>query len=92
MRGTPKPLRTDVDREHEAMRGDIVYLARRPRYEFVLTVSPEWPHGPHRGRVFCQVHFRGRHDGQAVTLDVAGLTDFYDGPSQFMEYIHTSET
>jgi hypothetical protein len=71
--------------------GDIVYLVRRPGYEFVLTVPPGWPHGLHGGLALFQLHFRGQHDSQAVTLDLAGLTDFYERLSELMEYIHTSQ-
>jgi hypothetical protein len=91
MSGSSKPLRADVDREREAVIGDIVYLVRRSRYEFVLTVPQGWPHGLDGGRVLFQAHFRDQHDGQGVTLDLAGLTDFYESLGQLMEYIHTAE-
>lgn len=58
-----EPLHTGSGQECEAAMGDIVYLVKRPGYEFVLTVPTARPHCLNWGQTCFQVRLRDQHSG-----------------------------
>jgi hypothetical protein len=82
-----KPLHADSDQARDRHLGDVVYLVKRPGYEFVLTVLKAGSQCLKGERVFFQGLFRDQHGGQGVTLDLEELTDFYESLGKLMEYV-----
>jgi hypothetical protein len=87
MTQSPEHLDTDFDRERDADRYQIVYLIKRPGYEFVLSV-PTAPTADLSGaEALFQLRFRQLHQQREVVLDLKALEDFYDSLSRLMEYL-----
>src|SRR5687768_13016199 len=76
---TPTPEHRDPDfhREHDPSRFQVVYLVKRPSYEFVY-YSPTAPAAYLSGeQAFVQMRFQDRHRGQAHVLELEVLEDLY---------------
>lgn len=87
---TPTPEHRDPDfhREHDPSRFQIVYLVKRPSYEFVY-YSPTAPAAYLSGeQAFVQMRFQDRHRGQAHVLELEVLEDLYESLSRLMEYLN----
>jgi hypothetical protein len=81
-------LDADFDRERDANRYEIVYVSKRPGYEFLFSVPT-----PHTADVSAapplfHLRFRAPHQERGVVLDLKGLEDFYESLSRLMEYIN----
>jgi hypothetical protein len=88
MTPTPEHRDTDFDRERDPNKFQVVYLVKRPGYEFVY-YSPTAPAAYLGGeQAFVQMHFPGRHQGQAHVLELEVLEDFYESLSRLMEYLN----
>jgi hypothetical protein len=82
-----EPLDADFDRERDANGYEIVYLIKRPRYEFVFSVpTAHWADGSAPPPLF-HLRFRAPSQQQGVVLDLEVLEDFYESLSRLMEYI-----
>jgi hypothetical protein len=88
MTPTPEHRDTDFDRERDPNRFQVVYLVKRPSYEFVY-YSPTAP-AAHPGgeQAFVQMRFPDRHRGQAHVLELEVLEDLYESLSRLMEYLN----
>jgi hypothetical protein len=87
---TPTPEHRDPDfhREHDPSRFQVVYLVKRPSYEFVY-YSPTAPAAyPSGEQAFVQMRFQDRHRGQAHVLELEVLEDLYESLSRLMEYLN----
>jgi hypothetical protein len=85
---SPDYLDRDDEREDDPEMYDVVYLVKRPAYEFVFAV-PKTPAALLRGRhAFFQVRFRNELEEQGFVLDLEALEDFYEGLSRLMEYVN----
>jgi hypothetical protein len=87
---TPTPEHRDPDfhREHDPSRFQVVYLVKRPSYEFVYH-SPTAPAAYLSGeQAFVQMRFQDRHRGQAHVLELEVLEDLYESLSRLMEYLN----
>jgi hypothetical protein len=87
---TPTPEHRDPDfhREHDPSRFQVVYLVKRPSYEFVY-YSPTAPAAYLSGeQAFVQMRFQDRHRGQAHVLELEVLEDLYESLSRLMEYLN----
>jgi hypothetical protein len=87
MNWSPEPLDTDSGREGEGHRYQVVYLAKRSGYEFVLSVPATHAAYRRSEQALFQARFQGQHQGQAVVLDLTALEDFYESLSRLMEYV-----
>jgi hypothetical protein len=87
MNQPPEPLDSDVSREHGLHPYHVVYLVKRPAYEFIFAV-PETPPPFSGGReAFFQLRFRAQLNRLGIVLKLDELQDFYDSLSCLMEYI-----
>ena len=78
---------TDFDREHDANMYEIVYLIKRPGYEFVFSVPTAHTADVSDASALFQLRFRKPHQEQEVVLDLKALEDFYESLSRLMEYV-----
>jgi hypothetical protein len=85
---TPEHRDPDFHREHDPSRFQVVYLVKRPSYEFVY-YSPTAPAAYLSGeQAFVQMRFQDRHRGQAHVLELEVLEDLYESLSRLMEYLN----
>jgi hypothetical protein len=89
MTESSKHLDTDFDRECDAKMHEIVYLIKRPGYEFAFSV-PTAPLADlsHASPLF-RLRFQMLPQGQEVVLDLKALEDFYESLTHLMEYVNT---
>jgi hypothetical protein len=78
---------TDFDREHDAHMYEIVYVIKRPGYEFVLSVPAAHTTDLTDASARFQLRFRGPHREREVVLDLKALEDFYESLSCLMDYV-----
>jgi hypothetical protein len=79
---------TDFDREHDAQMYEIVYVIKRPGYEFYLSVPTAHTSDMSDASARFQLRFRGSHREQEVVLDLKTLEDFYESLSGLMDYVN----
>jgi hypothetical protein len=84
-------LDTDVDRERDASAHQVVYLVRRPGYEFVLSIPATRVADPSGEQARFQARFGDQHQGQAFVLNLEVLEDFYESLSRLMEYVRIEQ-
>jgi hypothetical protein len=87
MTQSPEHLDTDFYRERDADMYQIVYLIKRPAYEFVLSVPTAPAVDLSGAEALFQLRFRQLHQQREVVLDLKALEDFYDSLSRLMEYL-----
>jgi hypothetical protein len=87
MTPSPEHLDTDFDRERDANMYQIVYLIKRPGYEFVLLVPTAHTADLSDAPAIFQLRFRKPHQEWEVVLDLNALEDFYESLSRLMEYV-----
>jgi hypothetical protein len=88
MTQSPEHFGTDFDGEREAKLYEIVYLIKRPEYEFVFSVPTAHPADLREASALFQLRFRKPHPEREVVLDLKALEDFYESLSRLMEYIN----
>jgi hypothetical protein len=82
-------LDTDFDRERNANMYEIVYVIKRPGYEFVFSVPTAHSADGSDASALFQLRFRKPHQECEVVLDLKALEDFYESLSGLMEYVST---
>jgi hypothetical protein len=84
---SPEHLDTDFDRARDANMYQIVYLIKRPGYEFVLSVPTAYNADLSDAPAIFQLRFQKPHQEWEVVLDLNALEDFYESLSRLMEYV-----
>jgi hypothetical protein len=84
-----KHLDSDFDRECDAKMYEIVYLIKRPGYEFAFSL-PTAPLADlsHTSPLF-RLRFRKTPPEHEVVLDLKALEDFYESLTRLIEYVAT---
>jgi hypothetical protein len=67
----------------------VMYLVKRPSYEFVYAIPTGHPIFRSVERAFFHVRFKDRPQTGSFVLNLEELEDFYDGLRQLVEYIRT---
>ena len=78
---------TDFDRERDANMYEIVYLIKRPGYEFVFSIPTAPTANLSDASALFQLRFGKPHQKQEIVLDLKALEDFYESLSRLMEYV-----
>ena len=81
-------LDTDFGWERDANRYEIVYVIKRPGYEFVFSVPTAHTADVSAPPPLFRLRFRTPHQERGVVLDLRALEDFYESLSRLMEYIN----
>ena len=83
--------RMDADRGWEP-RGttyQVMYLVKRPGYDFIFAIPKDYPLFRNPDRAILQVCLTGQRQSHSFVLNLEELQDFYDGLSHLVEYIRT---
>jgi hypothetical protein len=65
----------------------VVYLAKRPSYEFSFAIPEDRPLIFSADQALFQMRFRDQHQPHGFVLNLEELEDLYEGLSQLLEYI-----
>jgi hypothetical protein len=81
------PLHTNASQKQELQPYHVVYLVKRPAYEFIFAI-PKTPQ-PFSGgkKPFFQLYFHPHRNQQGVVLQLDELQDFYESLSHLMKYL-----
>jgi hypothetical protein len=91
MTRSSEPIDGDSDRERDGNSYQVVYLVKRPTYEFIYAVPEVQAPSPSGSAAVFQVHVRNQPQGQRFRLDLQGLEDFYESLGGLLEYVHTEQ-
>ena len=89
MPGSPDGMDSGCNWEARRANYQVMYLVKRPAYEFVFATptGPPLFHGIERA--FFQVRFKAQPQTDSFALNLEELEDFYDALTQLVEYIRT---
>ena len=79
---------TGCNREPDAHMYEIVYVIKRPGYEFVFSVPTARTADLTDVSPRLQLRFRTPHQEREIMLDLKALEDFYESLSRLMEYVN----
>ena len=89
MPGYPKRMEIDTDWISHRATYQVMYLAKRPSYEFMFAIPEDHQRFLSADRPLFQVRFKDQRQTHDVVLNLDELEDFYAGLSQLVEYIKT---
>jgi hypothetical protein len=85
----------NVDSEYDSGRlmesHEIMYLAKRPSYEFCFAVPRRQATQLSAERPLLQLRFKDQCQMSDLVLEIDEMEDFFDGLSRLMEYVHAEE-
>jgi hypothetical protein len=84
----PHKTETEFSREGIPATHEIVYLVKRPSYEFCLAIPKSRATFESNGGTLFQVRFTGQSQLHALVLKMGGTEDFFDRLSRLMDYIN----
>jgi hypothetical protein len=87
MPGSPKHMETDPASKSAQATYQVMYLAKRPSYEFSLAIPEGHPLSLSADQALFQLRLKDRPQAYAVVLTLDELEDFYDKLSQLVAYI-----
>ena len=73
----------DIPATHE-----LVYLVKRPSYEFCLAMPKSRATFESNGGTLFQVRFTGQSQLHTLVLKMGEIEDFFDGLSRLIDFIH----
>ena len=88
---SPENVDTEFDRHPIMETHDIMYLARRPSYEFCLAIPRERATHSGEERPLQHVRFKDQCQMPGLVLEVDKMEDFFEGLSGLMEYVRAEE-
>jgi hypothetical protein len=89
MSGSPKHMEVDSIWKSSQAAYQIMYLAKRPAYEFIFAIPTDHRLSLSADRPLFQVRFNDQRQAHDVVLNLDDLEDFYAGLGQLVEYIKT---
>ena len=87
MPGSPKHLEVDSAWKSHRATYQVMYLAKRPSYEFMFAMPEDHRRFLNADRPLFQMRFKNRPQAHDIVLDLDELEDFYQGLSHLVEYI-----
>jgi hypothetical protein len=87
MPGSANPMDADRNWESRGTTYQVMYLVKRPSYNFIFAIPQEYPLFRNANRAILQVCVKGRRQPPSFVLNLEELKDFYDGLSHLVEYI-----
>jgi hypothetical protein len=87
MHGSPKRLDADSAWVSQRATYQVMYLVKRPSYEFSLAIPEGCPLVRSADRAVFQMRFRDQHQPHGFVLNAEELEDFYEGLGRLVEYI-----
>jgi hypothetical protein len=91
MTPSPENVDTEVDWERIMETHEIMYLVKRPSYEFCFAVPRRQTTRPGGERPIVQVRFKDQWQMPGLVLEIGEIRDFFEGLSRLMDYVHAEE-
>jgi hypothetical protein len=85
---SPRKTETDFSGEGIPATHEIVYLVKRPSYEFCFAIPKSRAIHESNGEPLLQVLFGGESPLHTLVFRMGETEDFFDGLSRLMDYIH----
>ena len=89
MPGSPKRMEVDSAWKFHQATYQVMYLAKRPSYEFIFAIPEDHRRFLSADRPVLQLRFKDQPRAHDIVLDLDELEDFYEGLSHLVEYIKT---
>lgn len=91
MRSSSENVDTEYDSGRLMESHEIVYLVKRPSYEFCFAVPRRQATQLSAERPLLQVRFKEQCQLSHLVLEIDEVEDFFDGLSRLMEYVRAEE-
>jgi len=88
---SPKGLNMDRAREQITKTHEIVYMVKRPSYEFLFAVPRKVLATAHDPQPLLLTRFKDQYQRPCFTLDMSDMKDFYEGLGNLLEYIRVEQ-
>jgi hypothetical protein len=88
---SPENVDTEFEWQSIMETYEIMYLVRRPAYEFCLAVPRRRSTPQIEERPLLHVRFKDHYQLPGLVLEVGQIEDFFEGLSRLMEYVHAEE-
>jgi hypothetical protein len=88
---SPETVNSEIDRERRIDIHEIMYLVKRPLYDFCLTVPRMGATGQGNGRPLLQVRFKDQCLKPDFVLEIDEMEDFFEDLCQLMEYVRAEK-
>ena len=91
---TPSPENVDAECDWDHLGGthEIMYVVKRPAYEFCFAVPRKRIHCLREERPLLQLRFKDQSQMPGLILEVDQMEDFFEGLSRLMEYVRAEES
>jgi hypothetical protein len=87
MPGSPNRMDADAAWQSHQATYQVMYLVKRPSYEFMLAIPEDHPLFLSADRAVFRMRFRHQRQTHDVVLNLDELEDFYERLSQLVDYI-----
>ena len=87
MPGSPKHMDADSVWKSPWAAYQVMYLVKRPSYEFSLAIPEDRPPFLSANRGLFQLRLKDQHQAYNFVLNLDELEDFYEGLSRLVEYL-----
>jgi hypothetical protein len=87
MAGSANRMDADRDWESHGPTYQVMYLVKRPGYDFIFAIPTNYSLFRNADRAILQVCFKDQRQSHSFVLNLEELQDFYNGLSHFVEYL-----
>jgi hypothetical protein len=84
---SPEHADAEFDWDHLRETHEIMYIVKRPAYEFCFAVPRQQANCTGKARPLIQVRFKDQCQMPGLVLEVSQMEDFFEGLSRLMEYV-----
>lgn len=84
---SPENVDAEFDWDHLRETHEIMYVVKRPAYEFCFAVPRKQTNRMGEERPLLYVRFKDQGQMPGLVLEVGQMEDFFEGLSRLMEYV-----
>jgi hypothetical protein len=88
---SPENVDTEFDWDRITETHEIMYVVKRPSYEFCLVVPKRRATLLRQEQPLLQVRFKDLCQMPELVLEIGQIEDFFEGLTRLMEYVHAEE-
>ena len=88
---SPENLDAEFDWDRLVETHEIMYVVKRPAYEFCFAVPRKRTHCLREERPLLQLRFKDPGQMPGLILEIDQMEDFFEGLSRLIEYIRAEE-
>jgi hypothetical protein len=88
---SPEHADTEFDWDRLRETHEIMYVVKRPAYEFCFAVPRKQANRVGEERPLVHVRFKDQAQTPGLVLEISQMEDFFEGLSRLMEYVRAEQ-